>query len=114
MVIVHPISRYGPLVAELVMENHVIPQARRMVFEGRRAAVRAMGQARATWLVTEGPNAEVLFSARERKGAGYDNGMDAETFMMWLGRRMLRASRRKLGDIEMILVPTWRMAGRCH
>lgn len=123
IIIVHAITRDGPLVANSFSDSQGFPRRGGWFLkeDGRRSSSCDAGSSGGTsdapsggaggdntedgggcrTKISELPTAEMLFPAGEKTGA---DDMDAETFMKWMKRRLVPAFREKYGDKEMILV----------
>ena len=126
IIIVHAITRDGPLVGDSFRDGKRFPRREGWFFkEGqRRSSGDGGGSSGGTGgessggsgadvggdgdghriVITEQPTAEMLFLAGDKKEADYHKNMNAEVFMKWLKCRLWPAFRETYGDRKMILI----------
>lgn len=126
LIIVHAITRDGPLVASSFVDDQGFPRREGWFLkeDGRRSSSGGAGSTGGNdsapsdgaggdntgtgegcrLHITEQPTAEMLFPAGEKDPSDYHKNMDAEVFMKWLKMRLLPAFRAKYEEKKMILI----------
>lgn len=119
VIIVHAISRDGPLVADSCRDEKGFPlregwfskdDGRQREGSSSRGPSRGAGGGPSgdapgcRVVIAEQAIAEMLFPAGDKKEADYHKNMDADVFMKWLEKRLLPAYRAKHGEKKIILI----------